>query len=184
MAVGRRLELRRSAVVVIAGEVVIIHRRDLGGQDMVDVLQLIPAVWLARAIGEAVHTNAQLLGCALADIGVDLGYQLFERIVDVVHLTESFEIVRAVCCRRIAADGRHGGVEVVPLLVDVVQRITAFQVQLVEIAQTENGRVIGFLEHVRRLDRRVRAQLLISAAVLVGERAGGDADDQISILTG
>ena len=149
---------------------------------MLVLLQLAPAV-CPRAIGEAVHTNAQLLGCALADIGVDLGYQLFERIVDVVHLTESFEIVRAVCCRRIAADGRHGGVEVVPLLVDVVQRITAFQVQLVEIAQTENGRAIGCLEHVRRRFRRLRAQLLISAAVLVGERAGGDADDQISILT-
>ena len=66
----------------------------------------------------------------------------------------------------------------------VVQRITVFPGSAGEIAQTENGRVIGFLEHVRRLDRRVRAQLLISAAVLVGERAGGDADDQISILTG
>ena len=99
-----------------------------------------------------------------------------------MHLTESLEIVRAAC-RRIAADGRHGVVEVLPLLVGVVQRITAFQGQLVEIAQTENGRAIGFLERVRRRNRRVRAQLLISAAVLVGERAGGDADDQISILT-
>ena len=87
-------------------------------------------------------------------------------------------------CRRIAADGRHGFVEVVPLLVGVVQRLTVSQIQLVEIAQTENGRAIGFLERFRRLDCRVRAQLLISAAVLVGERAGGDADDQISILTG
>ena len=188
MAGGRRLELRRSAAVVIAGEAVIIHRRDLtdaaGGQDMVAVLQLAPAV-SARALGEAVHINAQLLGCALADIGVDFGHQLVERLVDVVHLTESLEIVRAVrgACRRIAADGRHGVVEVLPLLVGVVQRITAFQFQLVEIAQTENGRAIGFLERVRRLDRRVRAQLLISAAVLVGERAGGDADDQISILS-
>ena len=184
MAGGRRLELRRSATV-IAGEAVIIHRRDLtdaaGGQDMVAVLQLAPAV-STRALGEVVHMNAQLLGCALADIGVDFGHQLVERLVDVVHLTESLEIVRAVC-RRIAADGRHGVVEVLPLLVGVVQRITAFQGQLVEIAQTENGRAIGFLERVRRLDRRVRAQLLISAAVLVGERAGGDADDQISILT-
>ena len=91
------------------------------------------------ALGEVVHMNAQLLGCALADIGVDFGHQLVERLVDVVHLTESLEIVRAVC-RRIAADGRHGVVEVLPLLVGVVQRITAFQGQLVEIAQTENGR--------------------------------------------
>ena len=148
---------------------------------MVAVLQLAPAV-SARALGEVVHINAQLLGCALADIGVDFGHQLVERLVDVVHLTESLEIVHAVC-RRIAADGRHGVVEVLPLLVGVVQRITAFQVQLVEIAQTENGRAIGFLERVRRRDRRLRAQLLISAVVLVGERAGGDADDQISILT-
>lgn len=184
MAGGRRLEQRRSAAV-IAGEAVIIHRRDLadaaGGQDMVAVLQLVPAV-SARALGESVHINTQLLGCALADIGVDFGHQLVERLVDVVHLTESLEIVRAAC-RRIAADVRHGGVEEVPLLVGVVQRLTAFQVQLVEIAQTENGRAIVFLERVRRLDRRIRAQLLISAAVLVGERAGGDADDQISILT-
>ena len=184
MAGGRRLEQRRS-VVVIAGEAVIIHRRDLadaaGGQDMVAVLQLAPAV-STRALGEAVHINAQLLGCALADICVDFGHQLVERLVDVVHLTESLEIVRAVC-RRIAADGRHGVVEEVPLLVGVVQRLTVSQVQLVEITQTENGRAIGCLERVRRLDRRVRAQLLISAAVLVGERAGGDADDQISILT-
>ena len=148
---------------------------------MVAVLQLAPAV-SALALGEVVHINAQLLGCALADIGVDFGHQLVERLVDVVHLTESLEIVRAVC-RRIAADGRHGVVEEVPLLVGVVQRLTVSQVQLVEIAQTENGRAIGFLERVRRLDRRVRAQLLISAAVLVGERAGGDADDQISLLT-
>ena len=186
MAGGRRLELRRS-VVVIAGEAVIIHRRDLtdaaGGQDMVVLLQLAPAVAPVRALGEVVHINTQLLGCALADICVDFGHQLVERLVDVVHLTESLEIVRAVC-RHIAADGRHGVVEVVPLLVGVVQRITAFQVQLVEIAQTENGRVIGYLERVRRRDRRVRAQLLIIGAVLVGERAGGDADDQISILTG
>ena len=184
MAGGRRLEQRRSAAV-IAGEAVIIHRRDLadaaGGQDMVAVLQLAPAV-SARALGEVVHINAQLLGCALADIGVDFGHQLVERLVDVVHLTESLEIVRAAC-RRIAADGRHGGVEEVPLLVGVVQRLTASQVQLVEIAQTENGRAIGFLERFRRLDRRVRAQRLIIGAVLVGERAGGDADDQISILT-
>ena len=148
---------------------------------MVGVLQLLPAV-AVLALGEVVHINVQLLGCALADIGVDFGHQLVERLVDVVHLTESLEIVRAAC-RRIAADGRHGVVEVLPLLVGVVQRITAFQGQLVEIAQTENGRAIGCLERVRRLDRRVRAQLLISAAVLVGERAGGDADDQISILT-
>ena len=184
MAGGLRIE-QRPSVVVIAGEAVIIHRRDLadaaGGQDMVAVLQLAPAV-SARALGEAVHINAQLLGCALADICVDFGHQLVERLVDVVHLTESLEIVRAVC-RRIAADGRHGVVEVLPLLVGVVQRITAFQVQLVEIAQTENGRVIGFLERFRRLDRRIRAQRLIIGAVLVGERAGGDADDQISILT-
>ncbi len=93
---------------------------------MVAVLQLAPAVALARALGESVHINAQLLGCALADIGVDLGHQLVERLVDVVHLTESLEIVRAVCCRRIAADGRHGVVEVVPLLVGVVQRLTVF----------------------------------------------------------
>ena len=150
---------------------------------MLVLLQLLPAV-AVLALGEAVHINTQLLGCALADICVNFGHQLVERLVDVVHLTESFEIVRAVCCRRIAADGRHGGVEVVPLLVGVVQRITAFQVQLVEIAQTENGRAIGFLEHVRRRFRRLRAQLLIRGAVLVGERAGGDADDQISILTG
>ena len=185
MAGGRRREQRRSAFV-IAGEAVIIHRRNLadaaGGQDMVAVLQLAPAVALARALGESVHINAQLLGCALADIGVDFGHQLVERLVDVVHLTESLEIVRAVC-GRIAADGRHGVVEVLPLLVGVVQRITAFQFQLVEITQTENSRAIGCLERVRRLDRRVRAQLLISAAVLVGERAGGDADDQISFLT-
>ena len=185
MAGGRRIE-QRPSVVVIAGEAVIIHRRDLtdaaGGQDMVAVLQLAPAV-SARALGEAVHINTQLLGCALADICVDFGHQLVERLVDVVHLTESLEIVRAVFCRRIAADGRHGGVEVLPLLVGVVQRITAFQVQLVEIAQTENGRAIGFLERFRRLDRRLRAQRLIIGAVLVGERAGGDADDQISILT-
>ena len=187
MAGGRRREQRRSAAV-IAGEAVIIHRRDLadaaGGQDMVAVLQLAPAV-SARALGEAVHINAQLLGCALADIGVDFGHQLVERLVDVVHLTESLEIVRAVraACRRIAADGRHGVVEEVPLLVGVVQRLTVSQVQLVEIAQTENGRAIGCLERVRRLDCRVRAQLLISAVVLVGERAGGDADDQISFLT-
>jgi len=148
---------------------------------MVAVLQLAPAV-SARALGESVHINTQLLGCALADIGVDFGHQLVERLVDVVHLTESLEIVHAAC-RRIAADGRHGVVEVLPLLVGVVQRITAFQVQLVEIAQTENGRAIGSLERVRRRDRRLRAQLLISAVVLVGERAGGDADDQISILT-
>ena len=184
MAGGRRLEQRRSAAV-IAGEAVIIHRRDLadaaGGQDMLVLLQLAPAV-STRALGEVVHMNAQLLGCALADIGVDFGHQLVERLVDVVHLTESFEIVRAVC-GRIAADGRHGVVEVLPLLVGVVQRLTVSQVQLVEITQTENGRAIGCLERVRRLDRRVRAQLLISAAVLVGERAGGDADDQISILT-
>ena len=60
MAGGIRLELRRSAVV-IAGEAVIIHRRDLtdaaGGQDMVAVLQLAPAV-SARALGEVVHINA------------------------------------------------------------------------------------------------------------------------------
>ena len=149
---------------------------------MVAVLQLLPAV-SARALGESVHINTQLLGCALADIGVDCGHQLVERLVDVVHLTESLEIVRAAC-RRIAADVRHGGVEEVPLLVGVVQRITAFQVQLVEIAQTENGRAIGSLERVRRLDRRVRAQLLKIGAILVGERAGGDADDQISLLTG
>ena len=184
MAGGIRLEQRRSAAV-IAGEAVIIHRRDLadaaGGQDMVAVLQLAPAV-STRALGEAVHINAQLLGCALADIGVDFGHQLVERLVDVVHLTESLEIVRAAC-RRIAADVRHGAVEEVPLLVGVVQRLTVSQVQLVEIAQTENGRAIGFLERVRRLDCRLRAQLLISAVVLVGERAGGDADDQISILT-
>ena len=184
MAGGRRLEQRRSAAV-IAGEAVIIHRRDLAdaasGQDMLVLLQLAPAV-CPRALGEVVHINAQLLGCALADICVDFGHQPVERLVDVVHLTESLEIVRAVC-RRIAADGRHGVVEVVPLLVGVVQRITAFQVQLVEIAQTENGRAIGFLERFRRRFRRVRAQLLIIGAVLAGERAGGDADDQISILT-